>query len=151
VMRAVLLGPAVRRFGEVGVTRLGALSLIAGFASLPFAADLFQLAIAVLFIPVGTALLFPATTALISHHAPRGETGQVMGVQQTYGGIARMVGPIWAGAIYQGIGLRYPFWLSAGLMLGVSFLTGRLSDEKKPAAPTQSTQPAEEVPATKVL
>jgi multidrug resistance protein len=148
VMRAVLLGPAVRRFGEVGVTRLGALALIAGFASLPFAANLLQLAIAVLFIPVGTALLFPATTALISHHAPRGETGQVMGVQQTYGGIARMVGPIWAGAIYQGIGIRYPFWLSAGLMLGVSFLTRRLSDEKKPAGPAQ---PVEDVPTTKVL
>jgi multidrug resistance protein len=133
VMRAVLLGPAVRRFGEVGVTRLGALSLIAGFASLPFAENFLQLAVGVLFIPVGTALLFPATTALVSRYAPRGETGQVMGVQQTYGGIARMVGPLWAGAIYQWIGSSYPFWLSAALMLGVSFLTRQVSDERVPA------------------
>ncbi|HYX24596.1 MAG TPA: MFS transporter, partial [Thermoanaerobaculia bacterium] len=32
VMRALLLGPLVRRFGEVGVTRLGALSLVLGLA-----------------------------------------------------------------------------------------------------------------------
>ena len=32
VMRAVLLGPTVRRFGEVGVTRMGSLSLVLGLA-----------------------------------------------------------------------------------------------------------------------
>jgi multidrug resistance protein len=37
VMRALLLGRAVRRFGEVGVTRLGALSLAAGLATIPLA------------------------------------------------------------------------------------------------------------------
>ncbi len=136
VMRALLLGPAVKRFGEVGVTRLGALALVAGFALLPFAPSIAWLALAVLFIPVGTALLFPATTALISKYAPRGETGQVMGVQQTFGGIARMAGPLWAGAVFQGIGIRYPFWISAALMLGVSFLTRQLTDDKKaPAVP----------------
>lgn len=142
VMRALLLGPAVKRFGEVGVTRLGALSLIVGFAVLPFAPSVPWLALAVLFIPVGTALLFPATTALISKFAPRAETGQVMGVQQTFGGVARMMGPLWAGAVFQGIGIRYPFWISAGLMLGVSFLTRQLTDDRKaPAAP--AAQPAE--------
>src|SRR6185295_13742957 len=35
VMRAVLLGPFVRRFGEVGVTRLGSLSLAMGLALMP--------------------------------------------------------------------------------------------------------------------
>jgi multidrug resistance protein len=143
VMRAVLLGPAVKRFGEVGVTRLGALSLIVGFAVLPFAPSVPWLALAVLFIPVGTALLFPATTALISRFAPRAETGQVMGVQQTFGGVARMVGPLWAGAVFQGIGIRYPFWISAGLMLGVSFLTRQLTDDKKAAAAAPVPKPAE--------
>ena len=67
VMRAVLLGPAVKRFGEVGVTRLGALCLVLGFAAAALRAEHpLGLALAVLFIPVGTALLFPATTALIS-------------------------------------------------------------------------------------
>src|SRR5436309_1766785 len=35
VMRAILLGPTVRRFGEVGVMRMGAAALVAGLAGIP--------------------------------------------------------------------------------------------------------------------
>jgi len=134
VMRGLLLGPAVRRFGEVGVTRLGAVALVLGLITLPLAPNLPILALTALFMPIGTALLFPATTALVSSLAPRSETGQIMGVQQSFGGVARMLGPLWAGFVFQKVGVRYPFWLAAVLMMGVSVLTRRLDDGKKPAA-----------------
>lgn len=136
VMRALLLGPAVRRFGEVGVTRLGSISLILGLTLLPVPAmlhlarpvQLILLALAALFMPVGTALLFPATTALVSRRANRSETGQTMGVQQSFGSVARLIGPVCAGAIFEA-DIRYPFWAAAALMLGTSFLTSRLREE----------------------
>ncbi len=136
VMRAVLLGPAVRRFGEIGVTRLGSVSLILGLTLLPLPAmldlarpaQLALFALAALFMPVGTALLFPATTALVSRRANRSETGQTMGVQQSFGSIARLIGPVCAGAIFEA-DIRYPFWAAAALMLGTSFLTSRLREE----------------------
>jgi MFS family permease len=141
VMRALLLGKAVRRFGEIGVTRLGALSLVLGLACIPLPAlmgsampvRLAALALVVLFVPVGTALLFPATTALVSSRAPRTETGQVMGVQQAFGGVARLLGPVWAGVVFER-DIRYPFWCAAALMLAVTFLTARLRAAEKPAA-----------------
>ncbi|HBL25907.1 MAG TPA: hypothetical protein DD490_03630 [Acidobacteria bacterium] len=136
VMRGVLLGPAVRRFGEVGVIRLGAFALVIGLACIPLAVNLPSLALVVLFVPVGTALLFPATTALVSRLSPPGETGQVMGVQQSFGSIARMVGPLWAGFLFQQVGKPFPFWLAALLMLGVSLLTWRQRQAAaEPAAP----------------
>lgn len=136
VMRALLLGPAVRRFGEIGVTRLGSLSLILGLTLLPVPgmlhlsrpAQLALFALAALFMPVGTALLFPATTALVSRRANRSETGQTMGVQQSFGSVARLIGPVCAGAIFE-VDIRYPFWAAAALMLGTSFLTSRLREE----------------------
>jgi MFS family permease len=141
VMRAVLLGPAVRRFGEIGVTRLGSLLLVLGLALMPVPAmlDLTRpvqfglLGLAVLFVPVGTALLFPATTALVSRRSIRSETGQTMGVQQSFGSVARLIGPVCAGAIFE-TDIRYPFWAAAAIMLGTSFLTSRLREaepEKK--------------------
>ncbi|MBW8874986.1 MAG: MFS transporter [Acidobacteria bacterium] len=142
VMRAVLLGPAVRRFGEVGVTRLGALSLVLGLAGIPLPAlvDLpgsvrfGLLAVVTLLVPVGTALLFPATTALLSRRTSREEMGQTMGVQQSFGSVARLVGPVCAGAIYE-VDIRYPFWAAAALMLCTSFLTTRQrAPESRPAA-----------------
>ena len=46
-VRAFLLGPAVRRFGEVGALRLGALTLVAGLLILPAMQSLPLLALAV--------------------------------------------------------------------------------------------------------
>lgn len=129
VMRGLLLGPAVRRFGEVGVTRLGAISLAVGLLAIPLPQHLWGLALCVLFVPVGTALLFPATTSLVSRRAHRSETGQVMGVQQLFGGVSRMLGPLWAGFVFEEIGIQYPFWIAAALMLSVSFLTLRMTNE----------------------
>ncbi|HWM90639.1 MAG TPA: MFS transporter [Thermoanaerobaculia bacterium] len=138
IMRALLLGPAVRRFGEIGVTRLGALSLVIGLAGIPFTnGSLLGLALVVVFVPVGTALLFPATTSLVSRRSSRSETGQVLGVQQSFGGVSRMIGPLWAGFAYK-VDIRYPFWMAAVLMLSVSFLTLRMPREERPAVPVKA-------------
>jgi MFS family permease len=53
-----------------------------------------------------------------------------MGVQQAFGGVCKVLGPLWAGWVYGNLGIRSPFWISALLMVGVSFLTYRLSDEE---------------------
>jgi multidrug resistance protein len=139
VMRALLLGPAVRRFGELGVVRLGALSLMLGLIAIPLAGGFAAppltrfavLALVALFVPVGTALLFPATSALVSRRSARAETGQTLGVQQSFGGMSRMIGPLAAGTLYE-VGTAIPFWVGAGLMLGGSFLTSRLREEAPP-------------------
>jgi MFS family permease len=149
VMRALLLGPTVRRFGEIGVTRLGSMSLVLGLTLIPVPALLAVsrpervalLALIVLLVPVGTALLFPATTALVSHRAAKAEMGQTMGVQQAFGSIARVLGPICAGWIYE-VDIRFPFWSAAAVMLATSFLTSRLTE----TAP-ETVAPAE-APAT---
>jgi MFS family permease len=140
IMRAVLLGPTIRRFGEVGVMRMGAFSLVLGLAGMPLVGSidasrpvrLALLAIVVLCVPVGTALLFPATTALVSWRGRQEEMGQIMGVQQFMGAIARVIGPLWAGFVFEK-DVRYPFWLAAALMLGVTGLTWR--QKESPAAP----------------
>jgi MFS family permease len=138
VMRAILLGPLVRRFGELSVMKMGVVSLTIGLISMAMAPSIPLLAIAVLFVPVGTALLFPSTTALLSRLAPTGQTGQVMGVQQAFGGVSRLVGPIWAGAAYQYLGTNAPFLISAGLMLGVGGLTRRVTEpQKSPPKPVE--------------
>jgi MFS family permease len=69
-------------------------------------------------VPIGTALLFPATSALVTHLAPEAERGQVLGVQQTFGGFARVIAPIWATAAFQALGVAIPFYI-AGAVVGV--------------------------------
>jgi MFS family permease len=129
VMRSVLLGPAVRRFGEKGVMRIGLLSLAGGYALQALAPTVLTFGAAIMLIPVGTALLFPAASSLVSRFAMRHELGATMGVQQAYGGVARLVGPIWAGYAFQRFGSGAPFWISSGLALATLVFASGLSSE----------------------
>lgn len=129
VMRTLILGPAVRRFGEVRILRMGILSIAIGQACLPLARNFWELAVAVLLIPVGTALLFPATTSMVSHRAPEGQVGLMLGVQQAYGGISRMIGPLWAGAAFQHLGIETPFWICGALMVGAWVFSSAVKTE----------------------
>ena len=132
VMRSLVLGPTVRRLGEVRTLRLGALSMVLGLAVVPLARNFLELGLAVLLIPVGTALLFPATTSMVSHRAAENQTGLMMGVQQLFGGVSRMIGPLWAGAAFQELSIEAPFWLAAGLMVGVRLFAHGVSEDSEP-------------------
>ncbi len=136
VMRALLLGPIVRRTGELQALRLGALSIAFGLATAPLATDFWQLGLAILFVPVGTALLFPTTTSMVSGRAPKGQTGLMLGVQQSFGGVARMIGPLWSGAVFQHWGIAEPFWIAAALMVGVAWV-GRAAGRGATPEPAQ--------------
>ncbi|MCP4654508.1 MAG: MFS transporter [bacterium] len=126
IMRALVLGFLVKHLGEVRVLRLGALSLIIGLVSAPLASGPWQFLLAVVFVPIGTALLFPSTTSLISRHSAASEMGQTLGVQQAFGGVSRFLAPIWAGAVYQVYGSAMPFWISAGVMVLLGLFSLRL-------------------------
>lgn len=116
VMRSLILGPAVRRLGEVRTLRLGAASMALALFLIPWAGSLWALAAALAFMPIGGALLFPATTSVVAGRGGTGRTGTVMGVQQAFGGVARMLGPLWAGFAFQHLGPGSPFWFASGLM-----------------------------------
>lgn len=116
VMRALILSPLINRFGEVPVLRLGALAMFGGLLLFPTPNSLFALAFVIALMPIGTSMLFPATTSQVASHARDGEVGQTLGLQQAMGGVSRMIGPIWAGAIFQHMGWGVPFYCSAALM-----------------------------------
>jgi len=118
VMRALILGRLTDLLGEIRVMRLGALSLALGLALTPVPHSVILVALVLALVPIGTALLFPATSALVTHRAPDVERGQVLGVQQTFGGIARVLAPIWSTAAFQTLGTGVPFYI-AGAITGI--------------------------------
>lgn len=136
IMRAAVLGTVVRLFGEVRVLRVGALLLAAGMLLAPLQATPIRFLLAIMLVPTGTALLFPSTTSLVSRHADPDEVGQTLGVQQSFGGLSRLLAPIWAGAAFQELGARTTFWASAALaaLAGLAALRLRPGDHPRPAA-----------------
>ncbi|MBK6424032.1 MAG: MFS transporter [Gemmatimonadetes bacterium] len=137
VMRLVLLGPVVERVGETRAMRFGAAFLIAGMLAYPVAGNLWVLVALMPLVPVGTALLFPATTSLMSRYSDKAEVGTTMGVAQTYAGLARVAAPIVGTIVFQRIGHQWPFIVAAIMMALVSVLAFQV--EQLPSPPTGET------------
>jgi multidrug resistance protein len=122
VTRALVLGPVVDRLGEARLSRIGSVLLALGLTLIPFTHTFLPLALTVALVPIGTAFTFPCITSLLSRVIERHERGLYMGVQQTFGGAARVLGPIWAGWAYDHLGVGVPFWTSAALVAATLLL-----------------------------
>lgn len=138
VMRSLLLGPIVHRIGETGAMRAGTITLTLGLVLYPHAQNLASLALVMALVPIGTALLFPATTALMSHASPQHELGTTMGVAQTFAAISRVLAPLISTSAFQRFGVGAPFYIAGGIVAVVGVLAFRL--EARPhAAPESGT------------
>jgi hypothetical protein len=139
IMRAGILGRLVTRFGEVPLMRAGSLLLAIGLVAFTLPRHLATFVPVMLLVPIGTALLFPATSALLTQRCERSELGQILGVQQAFGGMARIFGPIWAGAAFDKLGPGVPFQVAGIVVFGVSFLAARVRPAPR-MAPKAATQ-----------
>lgn len=135
VLRAVIIGWLVDRFGETRVMRMGAVALSLGLLLLPLPHSIVRMALALALIPVGTALLFPSVTALVTQHTDPAEVGQTMGVQQSFGGSARVLGPMWATPVFQLAGPAVPFFVASGIVAFTGMLAFRVPVRPRSPAP----------------
>jgi MFS family permease len=132
LMRTYPVGWFNARFGEVRTMQIGTLSLMLGLALMPLPAALLPpvpaLVLFVVFltlVPVGTALLFPASTSLVSQRTSRRELGLVMGAQQTFRGVTSIVGPVGATIVFANLGHGVPFLVAAAIVLVAAMLAAR--------------------------
>jgi multidrug resistance protein len=138
IVRALLLGKAVDWLGEARLSRVGMVLLAMGLGGLPLTYHWFWLALAIALVPLGTAFTFPCVTAMLSRLIGRHERGVYMGVQQSFGGAARVVAPLWAGWAWDHLGVGVPFWTGALLVLGTLFLGLGIEKYVHAPAPVQA-------------
>ena len=139
VMRSVLLGPIVDRLGELWTMRLGTMVLAVGLWLYPLPGSLWAFAAVIPLVPIGTALLFPSTTSLMSRQSDPRELGTTMGVAQTFAGLARVAAPLLATAAFQRIGHGAPFYIAGACVALVGALAFQI-----PITPLSSQPTAEE-------
>ncbi len=137
--RVLLLGRMVDWLGEVKLSRLGLLLLAAGVLGMPLSRNLWMLAIAVALIPLGTAFTFPCVTAMLSRVISPRERGLYMGMQQTYGGVARVIAPLFFGWSFDTLGVSSPYFFASAFIVATILLSPQLAEiVQKPAASAQA-------------
>ncbi len=133
--RAFVLGKMVDWLREAKLSRLGMVMLATGLATMPLMPTIPLLAISVALVPLGTAFTFPCVTGLLSQIVPQHERGLYMGVQQTFGGVARVLGPLYAGWAFDHLGMGVPFY-TAGVVVLLTIFLGVDMDKYVPRAAT---------------
>ena len=137
--RVLLLGRMVDWLGEAKLSRIGLLLLGAGVVGMPLARNLWMLGIAVALIPLGTAFTFPCVTALLSRVISPRERGLYMGMQQTYGGVARIIAPLFFGWSFDTLGVSSPYFFASAFIVATLLLSPPIMQiAQKPTLSTQS-------------
>ncbi len=122
VTRALVLGKMVDWLGEARLSRFGMVLLAIGLGTMPLHSTVPGFALSVALVPLGTAFTFPCVTGLLSRIVPQHERGLYMGVQQTFGGLARVLGPIYAGWAFDHLGHGVPYFTAGGIVLATILL-----------------------------
>lgn len=125
--RVLLLGRMVDWLGEAKLSRVGLLILGIGVVGMPLAQNLLMLGITVALIPLGTAFTFPCVTSLLSRVISSRERGLYMGMQQTYGGAARVIAPLFFGWSFDSLGVSSPYFFASAFIVATLLLSPNIA------------------------
>jgi MFS transporter, DHA1 family, tetracycline resistance protein len=100
VIQGGFIGRLARAFGERKLVAAGALSLMTGFALVPFVPDSRYLYPVAFLVAVGQALSYPNLMSLVTKASPASLHGSVLGVSQSVASLSRVLGPLVGGFTY---------------------------------------------------
>ena len=123
IVRTAVLGRMIERIGEAQVARLGLVFLGLGLASVAMIRSYPTMLIPLTLMPMGTAFVFPCTTAMLSRVVPATQRGLYMGVQHTFGGVSRVAFPLIVGYAMDILGKGIPFVFAGAMVLASLLLT----------------------------
>ena len=88
------------RLGEVKLVRFGLVIIIPGLVAVGLAASVAVLYLGVFLLAVGAAMVIPGLRALTSLYTPEHRQGEVIGIFNSLGALARAAGPITCALLY---------------------------------------------------
>jgi MFS family permease len=113
----------LRKIDEVRVLTLGLAVSIGGFFAIGYAPETWMLYAGVALLALGSGLVNPSSTGLISLYAGEEEQGRVLGIFRSLSALARAFTPVLAGIVFWRYGSARVFVGGAGLTL-LAFLLG---------------------------
>ena len=118
---AFVQGGVVRRkaatVGEKKMALIGMISLIPGLLLISAAFTSTMLYSGLFFLAVGSSMIMPCLTSLVTIYTPSQEQGRSVGIFRSMGALARVVGPIVAAVAYYKYGAWAPYVFGSAFLL----------------------------------
>ena len=121
VAQGVFTGRLSKRFGETLLIRASLLGSAIGFVLMLMANNTLTIYLTVGFFIISNAMLRPTVSSLTSQRAEGGQ-GAAMGLNNAFMSLGLIVGPIWAGSLFD-VNMGFPYLSGAVVMLMGFFMT----------------------------
>jgi MFS family permease len=109
VIQGGLIGKILKIARDVDVAITGAVLMAIGLALIGFAPSPKILLLGLCAVGVGMGMNGPVLQTMASEAAGEKRRGAILGVLQSSGGLARTVGPVWAGFLFKRFDMSTPF------------------------------------------
>ncbi|MEM7031169.1 MAG: MFS transporter [Chloroflexota bacterium] len=110
INQAILIGPLVKRFGEQKLLLFCAVSLMIGFLGYGTSSSMLQVILFAAPISFGIGISQPSLQSLITRFGTDQTRGQLIGLYQAGNNLAFILGPIWAGYVFETISPQAPYF-----------------------------------------
>ncbi len=125
IVQGGLVGRLAKRYGEASLIAFAPFITAIGFVIISFVAEVdtttwawAALLIGCIPVAFGNGLTTPSVNALVSKESPKDQQGIVLGTNQALGSLARALGPLAGGAMYD-VRAALPYWVGAGLFVAI--------------------------------
>jgi MFS transporter, DHA1 family, tetracycline resistance protein len=108
-----LVMPLVSRYGEPGIARASLFLLALGALAICVAPALWLIYAINVFRNIMSGLVFPTLGVLMTRCVALREQGSLMGVNTALGSFMSILGPLWAGTVYDHVLPSAPYWMGA--------------------------------------
>ncbi len=133
LMQGVVIRKAVKWYPGESLTRFGLAAAAAGFAGIALVPTAAALLVPIALISFGSGLANPSMTGILSGRVGGHEQGFLLGAAQSLRSLAMILGPAWAGAVFDWIGPASTYWTASGWVLLALFLAVRALRQPSPA------------------
>ena len=128
----------IPKLGELKTVRIFYSAFIPIFASVPYIPMYFPGIFGTVALGLTNGLAMPSMNSLVSRRAPREMQGSIMGLTQSLGSLARVIGPLFANWLFQHTP-SYPYLYGAALALIPAVLAWTVLKPSDPATDSEPT------------
>ncbi len=125
IVGAIIQGGFIKQlakmFNDRNLILLGTIFMIVGLAAIPYGQNFLGVAIAGGILAIGTGMLQPTILSMVSKYSHETEQGSILGINQSFSALARVLGPVWGGFSFHYLGYQAPF-LTGSLFALLTFL-----------------------------
>lgn len=121
-VQVFVLKVLVRRVGEQWVVLLGQLCLYFGLLGIGLSENGVLGAFFLAFVAMGQGFTQPSLQSLVTRFGDGQSQGQLLGLLQSFNSLGLIVGPVWAGLVFQFVSPRATYVVGASLMVPAVFL-----------------------------